>query len=74
MKKTTRSRVIGETVTNLMLALTDNDPRSQQRQVIEAGVNVGQLLPDVGRTMWRFYHTHPGNPGSMPGPSGAQRK
>ncbi len=70
MDKTTRGRVIEATVSNVLLALTDNDPQSQQRHVMASGFNGGRLLPDAVRAVWRFYRTHPGNPGSMPGPGG----
>ena len=71
MDKTTRDLVVGETVTNLMLALTDTDPQSQKRHVVATAFNGGRLLPDAVRVVWRFYRTHPGNPGTHPGPSGA---
>jgi hypothetical protein len=70
MDKTTRGRVIEATVSNVLLALTDNDHQSQQRHVIAAGFNGGRLLPGAVRATWRFYRTHSGNPGSMPGPGG----
>lgn len=70
MDTKTRDFVVGETVTNLMLACTDTDPQSQQWHVMAAGFNGGRLLPGAVRATWRFFRTHPGKPRSMPGPSG----
>ena len=74
METNTRDFVVGEAVTNLMLALTDTDSQSRKRHVMATAVNGGRLLPGAVRAAWRFYRTHPGNPGTHPGPSGAQRK
>ena len=74
MDKKTRDQLFRETISNISLMCFESDPERQKRQAATAGVNGGRLLFEAGRTAWRFYRTHPGNPGTHPGPSGTQRK
>lgn len=73
MDKKTRNQLLSETIFNISLMCFENDPERQKRHVAAAGVNGGRLLFEAGRTAWRFYRRHPGNPGTHPGPSGYER-